>query len=572
MAANYDAELTQLAAGILRDAVRVYDPSDPAQWLANPVLAAWHTNMFGGAPTGSFAAVTGSFAAVTGSFAAVSGELAAGGDRGPRPTGAFKALTGAFKAVTDLPAPHAVTLKRVFRLPSRLPGVRLPPDSELGAMARSAPTMAGLEALARWLGRDPRLVTDTDQLSEADAADAARRLEIRPQYLRFLWEYALTAGWFELVDSPDGRQARAVIGKTAWRWADGDDQGASHVWAVVFAAVLATALEVAAAADRRASRKLNLDGQGAALAVLQFLARPDGLTSGEAENLVRDRAIGLRPGFRARRAWDAWVREHGSPAQLLLNELAALRAVVSPPAASGAIELTPLALWALREQFRLDGISVPLLTAAGPQMSAAAVVALSASVGDAEFDRELTAWVRARNPGNAAAELLAFAAFSSPRDRLDAVQVVRRLGLTALPAWWDALRRPQLCGYARLALSLAAANPAAPALPPLPPPGPADVTCLAADFLAIASDVDHQSPDEFEAQLTDVIPEGEQAWVIGVMSGSAGQEVARFLDLVGRYHPDRRLAKDARRAGRAAARNRDAAAGNVVVPARTTGR
>ena len=46
----------------------------------------------------------------------------------------------------------------------------------------------------------------------------------------------------------------------------------------------------------------------------------------------------------------------------------------------------------------------------------------------------------------------------------------------------------------------------------------------------------------------------------------------RFLDVLGRYHPDRQTAKDARRAARAAAKNRAAAARNVRVPARTAGR
>src|SRR5580693_2787857 len=171
MAANYDAELTQLAAEILREAVQVYDPSDPGQWLANPVLAAWNTNMFGGlAPTTSFAAVTGSFAAVTSGFMVPAASQ-------PAPTGAFKAITGAFKAIADAPpAPPPVTLKRIFRLPSRLPGIRLPADAELAAMARSSRTMAGLDALARWLGRDGRLVDETDALAPSDAADAARRL------------------------------------------------------------------------------------------------------------------------------------------------------------------------------------------------------------------------------------------------------------------------------------------------------------------------------------------------------------------------------------------------------------
>jgi hypothetical protein len=573
MAANNDAELTQLAAEILREAVQGYDPSDPGQWLANPVLAAWSTNMFGGlAPTASFAAVTGSFAAVTGSFAAAPGGFAAAGDLGPRPTGAFKALTGAFRAIADPPAPPQVTLKRIFRLPGRLPGIRLPADPDLGSMARSARTMAGLDALARWLGRDGRLVTDADRLSDADAADVVGRLGIRPQYLPFLWEYALTSGWFELVDSADGKRTRAVIGQTAWRWTEGDDLGAAHVWATVLAAVLATALEVAAAEDPRASRKLNFDGQGAALAVMQFLARPDGLTLGEAEDLVRDGAIGGRPTLRARRAWDAWVRDHGNPAHVLLGELAALRAVAPPRTAGGAVELTPLALWALREQFKLDGITVPLLTAAGPQMSAAALVALSASVSDAEFDADLTAWVRARHPDRAVAEVLAFAAFSGPRDRLDAVRVVRRLGVAALSGWRDAMQRPELRGYARIALSVLAVNPAVSALPPLPPPAPDDVTWLATDFLAVASDTDGLKPDAFAAQLAEVIPESEQAWIIGLMSRGSNPEVARFLDVLGRYHPDARLAKNARRAARAVAKNNAAATRNVIVPARTTGR
>ena len=62
---------------------------------------------------------------------------------------------------------------------------------------------------------------------------------------------------------------------------------------------------------------------------------------------------------------------------MLLGELAALRAVTPPRAAGDDIELTPLALWALREQFALDGISVPLLAEPGPRMTAAALVALS---------------------------------------------------------------------------------------------------------------------------------------------------------------------------------------------------
>ena len=169
MAANYDAELTQLAAEILRESVQGYDPSDPGQWLPNPVLAAWSTNMFGGlAPTASFAAVTGSFAAVTGSFAAAPGGFAAAGDLAPSPTGAFRALTGAFKAIADPPAPPRVTLKRVFRLPGRLPGVWLVPEPELAAMV-GASEPAVHKAL-RQLRNDKIVMTGYRQVAITDPA------------------------------------------------------------------------------------------------------------------------------------------------------------------------------------------------------------------------------------------------------------------------------------------------------------------------------------------------------------------------------------------------------------------
>jgi hypothetical protein len=574
MSVNYDAELSQLAAEILREAVQVYDPSDPGQWLANPVLAAWNTNMFDGlAPTASFAAVTGSFAAATGSFAMATGSFHAPAESRPVPTGAFKAVTGAFKAIADAPpAPPPITLKRVFRLPSRMPWVRLPADAELAAMARSSRTMAGLDALARWLGRDGRLVSQTDALPAADADDAARRLGIRPHYLPFLWEYALTSGWFELVDADDQQRTWAVIGRTAWRWTDGDDLGALRVWAAVFATVLATALDVSADEDLTAARKLTFDGQGPALAVMLFLARSTGLTQAHVEDLVRDTAIGEKPTARTRRAWDAWVRDHGDPAHLLLGELAALHAVYPPRGPRDGIMLTPLALWALREQFALDQISVPLLAEPGPRMTAASLVALSGSVSDAEFETDLASWLRGRDPDRAAREILAFAAFGGSQDRVDAVRVAGRLGTVALRAWRDAMQRPELRGYARIALALMAANPAVGGVGPLPEPAPDDLNWLATDFLAVASDPDSLDSDEFAALFAKVVPESQQGWVIALMARGANPDVAAFLDLLSTYHPNRKLAKDARRAARSAGKNRDAAARNVRVPARAAGR
>src|SRR5271165_6197482 len=132
MAVDFDKELTSLTAEILRDAVQVYDTSDIERWAAG--LAGFGA----GDVTGSFQAVTGGFTAVTGSFRAV--------------TGSFPSLTGQF-AVVGQDADTQITLKKVFRLPDRLPAVRLPQSADLARLARSAPMMAKLNALAGWSTR-----------------------------------------------------------------------------------------------------------------------------------------------------------------------------------------------------------------------------------------------------------------------------------------------------------------------------------------------------------------------------------------------------------------------------------
>jgi hypothetical protein len=546
---NFDAKFTDLAAEIFRDAVQVYDSGEGERQLVgfNSALSTWNPGALGGLDaTGSFAAVTGSFPAITGSF---------------------PAITGSFRALGQPPTEPTVTLKRVFKLPSRLPGVRLPPTSELAAMARSASTMAELEAFARWLGREGRLVTDTDNLTGLDAAEASRLLGVGLPSLSFLWEYALTSGWFELADSMDRRRTWVAIGQTAWRWADGDDHGALYAWAVVFAAVATRALDVMAGASPALARKLNFQGQGTALAVMLFMARRSGMTSREAEDLVREGAIGNRPSSRLKRAWDAWVRQHGDPAHHLLSELAALSAVTMPPTADGTIELTPLALWALREQFALDKISVPVLPPPSPRMSAADLVALSDAVSDMEFDAIFASWMRGRDPDQAVRELLIYAGSSGPHGRVTAVDIARRAGAPAYRAWRDAMRRPELRGYARTTLSMMAGDLPESTLSLVLDPDPDDMTWLATDLLAMACGTNEPDPDEIAAQFAEAVPAGEEAWIFGLMAQSSHPDVARVLDVLGTYHPDRRVARDARKAARVMAKSRRRAGGHGI-PAR----
>ena len=539
MAVDWDAKLTDLAAEIWRDAVRVNDRADLDEWVAGrqPALAGGAMGMFPGIREG------------------------AGADQ--------NAGRG---------------LKAVFGLAARLPAVRLPLDGALAPQARSAPLMARLAALAAWLGNG-KLVTESDELRAADAADAAARAGIPPASLPYLWEYTLTSGWFELADEPgagggghDGR-TWAVPGETARCWADGDDAGTLHVWAVVFAAVLATALEVAAAAS--SARRLNMQGQGAAAVLQLFLARRQGLSVAEVSALIMDGAAGGQGSPRARRAWDGWVREHGDPARLLLGELAGLGAVSVPDAGPDTdagkktVALTPLALWALRGQLRGDGVEVPLLPAGLADMSAADLAAFAEGVSEAEFENRVGRLGGRPGQQRAASELLEFAASAGPRARLVAVYLTRRIGIPAHLAWRDAIKRPELRGYARIALTVLASEAPDSTLPLVLEPSADDVTWVATDLLALACGDQDPDPEQVAAQLREAVPSGEEEWIFDLMSRSSHPDVVQVLTVLGRSHPDRRVRRAAHAAAQAAAlaaaRGRPAARGEPA-PARSVGR
>ncbi len=511
--------LTNLAAGILRDAAQVYIWCDVGTWLSgyNPVLTAWNSGMFG------------DLESTAAEFSQASAQQS--------------------------DATSQATLKRLFRLPDKLPPVRLPPAPELAALARSAPVMGTLEELARWLGRNGRAVTKDKLLHDADAADAVDWLGVQPGLFPYLWENALVTGWIELVDRPDGSGRRAVVGKTAYRWADGDVLGALHVWATVFAAVLATTLEVSADQAPRAARRLNFQGQGVALAIILFLARRTGLTTGDASDIVQDGAIGDQPTGSAKKAWDAWVRQFGDPASRLVRELVALRALAAPAQDDSILTLSPLAQWALREQLRLEGISIRVILSSG-DLPVADLIELTEGVSRAEFNTEFEAWSGRRAADRAALDLLIYAASANAQARLTAVNLVRRLGPAAADAWLTAIvESPQLRGYAHMALSMMAADLPVSRLLMLNDPDPDNFAWVAADLLSLIGTAGNTDPGQLAARFAEAIPPGKESWALRQLAGGSYPGASLLLELLGRYHPEQSIAKEARKAARRTAKN-----------------
>ncbi len=461
-----------------------------------------------------------------------------------------------------------IDLKDAFGLPDRLPPMRVPPDAELADMARAAPMIGQLLALAAWLGPG-RAVTENAELAGGDAAEAAAALGIGAPSatdehalpgttdlpavgrmrdiprLDYLWRLGLDTGFIEL----DEDETHAIPGEVAQAWPDSDDDEVVDTWKALFALVMGT-LEVAASLDLRRARELDFFGHGPALAIMLFLAGGSGLPVAEASEVVRSATFDELPPVRAAKAWRSWVRAHGDPARMVLDQMAGLGAVqVSDSDEGDVARLTPLGLAVIRAQLVDSGVEIPLLPPAD-QMTAADLIAMADGASEEDFQAETAAWLSGRTPESAARELLSVAAETDPASRILAVAVATELGSAAEPAWRDALGQVELRGYARATLAtLTSGDPA------VSPPGfelaDDELAWMLTDALVLdgwddVDDADHD-PAALANRLGEAIPAGRELAAFEMMARIPHPEAASVLTVIGRHHPDKRIAKMARK-------------------------
>jgi hypothetical protein len=447
-----------------------------------------------------------------------------------------------------------IDLKEAFGLPDRLPPMRLPSEAELAAMARSAPLIGQLQALATWLGPG-RAVTENAQLADGDAAEAAAALGLGTPTARldYLWQLALDAEFIEL----DEDETHALPGEVAQAWPDGDDDEVLDIWEMLFALVMGT-LDVAASLDPRRSSELDFFGQGATLAVMLFLARPDGLPVAEISEVIRDTAVDELAPARAAKTWQSWVRAHGDPARVLLDQMVAVGGVRISDSEDGELaRLTPLGLAAIRTQLADSEVEVPLLPPA-EEMTAADLIAMAEGATEEEFQAETAAWLAHRTTESAARELLSVAAESDAASRVLAVAVVTELGAPAEPAWRDVLGQIALRGYAKATLATLAGCDPATAVPLGLELANDDLAWVLTDTLVTAgwADVDDDEeaePAELAKRLSEAIPAGREPAAFEMMARVPHPDAASVLTMIGRHHPDKKIAKAARKSAYKAA-------------------
>lgn len=463
---------------------------------------------------------------------------------------------------------------------SPLPPVRLHSEAELAREALAAPLLSRAARLARWAGPDTR-VGAGGELAEEQLPEAAAELGLdgdeAAAYASEAWRVAVDIGLIEIVDEEEGT---VTAGEDLALLTSGAPQDVLGVWLGALDTVLADASVpdlddlVGAMEDGGEVDLSSLDWDPEAEA--EFLDGVLGnlylLTVGEEgpdEGPVPLPALAasmIVPDDMGEPTND--VLEQVSDAMMRLDDQFRLLEPIgivdfqpvdealmaepdeesAEPAAFddtdvtryGMVRLTPLGLYGIRARLLEAGISAPAVGDLADK-GADALLDGTSAFPPAAAQAETEQWLARREPLPAARELLAAARGAdagAPLRRLRCQQALSLVGTEAEPALREVLDDAELGGLARVWLSEHGAAD-------VPVPSEALVFWLTIDTLA--------------AQLA---AEGNSAELQALVEGLAQQHSGFFaaawrvehpatpdvLEAMGRLHPDKKVAKEARKA------------------------
>ncbi|WP_344311782.1 hypothetical protein [Fodinicola feengrottensis] len=346
----------------------------------------------------------------------------------------------------------------------RLPPVVLPSDAELAALAQQSMVVSRLRVLVTWVGLG-RTLTQAKKLRIEDARELAELLAVDQPYVEQalssadLPEVSLVVAWAVAIRVVRVLKGRLVPVKSAaglpdrplelWR-------RAFHAFGELGAAVCPPVSH----SDEPPLVGLKLTDVTQALWLALYSAGDTPLPAVLLVDLVRDIVADANPfaGFvAASLSGSTWERDLDR-VLAALQVLGALDLTVTDDPAerekivelSGKadpeltlVRLTPLGRWGVRELLVEDGVDAPLAEdfagASVEELSAVLNSGPSLEVGDAV----LGAWLGARTPEKAAAELAEFCAdATTPGDRLMALAGLSDTG----PAGVEQVRRLRTSG------------------------------------------------------------------------------------------------------------------------------
>ncbi|MFD9196387.1 hypothetical protein ACFWCA_50400 [Streptomyces phaeochromogenes] len=461
---------------------------------------------------------------------------------------------------------------------SPLPPVRLHSEAELARDALATPLLSRAVRLARWAGPDTR-VGAGGELVEEQLPAAAAELGLdggdAAAYASEAWRVAVDTGLVEVVDEEEGT---VTAGADLALVLSGAPQDVLGLWLGALETVLADAsvpdlddiVEAMGEGGEIDFSELDWDPEAEAEFLDGVLGNLYLLTSSEdgpgdgpvplpalAASMIVPDDMGEPTNDVLEQVSDAMMRLDDQfrllePIGLVdfqpVDEALMADADEEPAAPVddtdvsryGMVRLTPLGVYGIRARLLEAGFAAP---AVGDLADKGADVLLDSTSAfpPAAAQAETEQWLDRREPLAAARELLAAAKGAdagAPLRRLRCQQALSLVGAEASPALRDVLDDAELGGLARVWLTERGASD-------VPPPSEGMVFWLTVDTIA--------------AQLA---AEGNSAELQALVEGLAAQHGGFFaaawrvdhpatpdvLEAMGRLHPDKRVAKEARKA------------------------
>lgn len=461
---------------------------------------------------------------------------------------------------------------------SPLPPARLHPEPELARDALSTPLLSRAARLARWAGPDTRVDAGGGLIDEQLPA-AAEALGLSGDDAAAdaseAWRVAVDTGLVEVVDEEAGTVA---AGADLALLTGGSPQDVLAVWLGALETVVADASvpdldDLVEAVDTGAEIDLsaldwdpeaeaefldgvlgnlylltvNQDGPGDGAVPLPALAASMIVPSdmGEPTNDILEQVSEamMRLDDQFRMLEPVGLVEYQPVDEALMgdtDEEPAAPVDETDVSRYGMVRLTPLGLYGLRARLLEAGVEAPAVGDLADK-GADALFDGTATFPPAAAQAETEQWLARRDPLAAARELLAAARGSdtgAPLRRLRCQQALSLVGAQAEPALREVLDDPELGGLARVWLTERGATD-------VPAPSGDMVFWLTVDTIA--------------AQLA---AEGNSEELRGLVEGLAQQHSGFFatawrvdhpatadvLEAMGRLHPDKKIAKEARKA------------------------
>jgi hypothetical protein len=402
----------------------------------------------------------------------------------------------------------------------RLPSVRLAPRDELAGMARVAPLLRAARDVGQWAARAASVTADGELRPGTVAAAAAAR-DLAPREVAAAWLVVNAAG--KLAGPESGAPGLGAV------LARGEPEAVLRVWDAALAVVLdSEELDGIATALYTVGGPVGMDGLFDAYASAAGTRRPAGPAGQPASGQpAPDPEISDQ------------VEAHGAALSLALETLADLGVVelgTEDGDGSLTVALSPLGTWGIHRRLRAQGWHVPVLGTVR-QGGAQGLLAALANCDAEDGEAEITAWLEAREPTVAAAELIDAAASGSPGQRGAAFAVLDRIGLPALEQVRSALGRALLRAHAAVWLIEHGEEV---------PLDPADRTWLLVDLGAGL--LEEASAQDVVAELLPDLPAKDQAEIVARLWEVRHPGVTSFLTALGDHHPDPAVARAARKA------------------------